>query len=104
MVCSARTANKSVVFALTSSMLAAVACDSKPTTSNSPAVSFASPLAVTPLVPAVLFARILKRVRRAKQPLGSLVVLLPVMLPLLVAWAAGEARGALSHAGRATDA
>src|SRR5439155_12994975 len=50
MVCSARTANKSVVFALASSMLAAVACDSKPTTSNSPAVSFASPLAVTPLV------------------------------------------------------
>jgi hypothetical protein len=53
-------------------------------------------LAVTPLVPAVLLARILGRVRRAGQPIGATLLLLPAILPLLLAWAAGEARGALS--------
>ena len=53
-------------------------------------------VAVTPLVPVVLIARILGRVRRGGQPLGSALALLPAMLPLLAAWAAGEARGAIS--------
>ena len=59
-------------------------------------------VAVTPFVPAVLLARILGRLRRAGQPLSSAVILLPAIMPLLVAWAAGEASGALSqgrHAG-----
>jgi hypothetical protein len=56
-------------------------------------------LAVTPLVPAVLLARIFGRVRRAGQPLGTALMLTPAMVPLLIAWAAGEARGALSDAG-----
>ena len=50
MACSPRVSNKFVVLALAGSMLATVKCDSKPTTSNSPAVAFASPLALTPLV------------------------------------------------------
>jgi hypothetical protein len=50
MACSPRVSNKFVVLALAGSMLATVKCDSKPTTSNSPAVSFAFPLGVTPLV------------------------------------------------------
>jgi hypothetical protein len=58
-------------------------------------------VAVTPLVPVVLLARILRRMRRAEQPLSSAVILLPAIGPLLVAWAAGEARGALSRDRRA---
>ena len=54
-------------------------------------------VAITPLVPAVLLARIIGRMRRARQPLSSAVVLLPAIMTLLVAWAAGEARGALSR-------
>jgi hypothetical protein len=61
-------------------------------------------LAVTPLVPAVLFARILSRMRRAGQPVWSAVILLPAIMLLLFAWAAGEAYGALSQASRANDA
>jgi hypothetical protein len=53
-------------------------------------------VAVTPLVPLVLIARIFGRVRRAGGPLLSTCVLLPAMLPLLAAWAAGEARGAIA--------
>jgi hypothetical protein len=57
---------------------------------------------VTPLVPAVLLMRILGRVRRGGQSLVSTLPLLPGMVTLLCAWAAGEARGALlagrSHA------
>ena len=58
-------------------------------------------LAVTPLVPVVLLGRILSRMRRARQPVTSAVVLLPAIVTLLVAWAAGEARGALSPDARA---
>jgi len=54
-------------------------------------------VAVTPLVPVVLLARIIGRMRRARQPLSSAVVLLPAIVALLVAWAAGEACGALSR-------
>ena len=57
-------------------------------------------VAVTPLVPFVLLRRILARMKRAGQPLrpGHAVTLLPSMLALLFAWAAGEARGALAAA------
>jgi hypothetical protein len=54
-------------------------------------------VAVTPLVPAVLLARIAARLRRARQPLAQMLPLLPAMGLLLGAWAAGEARGALSR-------
>ena len=57
-------------------------------------------LAVTPLVPAVLLARILARVRRVGDPFPALS--LPLMLMLLIAWAAGEARGALGATPRAS--
>ena len=57
-------------------------------------------IAVTPLVPAVLMARIVGRMRRAGQPLSRFGALSPLMLPLLVAWAAGEARGAMSSSHR----
>lgn len=60
-------------------------------------------LAVAPLVPAVLFARILARMRRAGQPVRSALILLPAIMPLLFAWAAGEAHGALSRASRSND-
>jgi len=56
-------------------------------------------LAVTPLVPAALLWRIIGRVRRAGGSVTAALSALPVMLPLLVAWAAGEAHGALSRAG-----
>ena len=52
-------------------------------------------VAVTPLVPMVLLARILGRIRRTGQSLSSAFVLLPAMVTLLGAWAVGEARGAL---------
>lgn len=55
-------------------------------------------VAVTPFVPLVLIARILGRVRRAGGPVPSTLALLPAMVPLLAAWAAGEARGAISGA------
>jgi hypothetical protein len=54
-------------------------------------------IAVTPLVPAVLLARIVGRLRRAGQSLTAVAVLLPAMVPLLIAWALGEARGACSR-------
>jgi hypothetical protein len=49
---------------------------------------------VTPLVPAVLLLRVLRRVRaRGKSALWALTAL-PALLPLLAAWACGEAFGA----------
>ena len=56
-------------------------------------------VAVTPLVPVVLLARIAGRVRRAGQPLGPVLTVLPALAALAVAWAAGEAWGALRPGG-----
>lgn len=61
-------------------------------------------LAVTPLVPFVLLQRILARVRRSDVGVGSMLTSVPLILVLLFAWAAGEARGAISAAGRASEA
>ncbi len=58
---------------------------------------------VTPLVPFVLFGRILGRLRRVGQPMTQTLTLLPAMFTLLFAWAAGEARGALSGMDRTSD-
>ena len=57
-------------------------------------------VAVTPLVPFVLLRRILARMKRAGQPLRAdhAITLVPSMLALLFAWAAGEARGAMTAA------
>ncbi len=55
-------------------------------------------IAVTPLVPVVLLARIFRRVRRGGQSLAPLLVLSPMIVLLLGAWAAGEARGAITGA------
>ena len=57
-------------------------------------------VAVTPLVPWVLLVRIIGRARRAGQSVGATLALVPTMLLLLAAWAAGEARGALSSSSR----
>lgn len=61
-------------------------------------------VAVTPLVPFVLLARIFGRVRRSDGHLSAMLLAMPLMLLLLVVWAAGEARGAISATGRASDA
>jgi hypothetical protein len=51
-------------------------------------------LFATPLVPAVLTARILRRASRTGR-LGAALSSLPALLPLAAAWALGEAAGAL---------
>jgi len=53
-------------------------------------------VAVTPLVPIVLLARILGRVRRSGQSFSTTAGAMPYMILLLIAWAAGEACGAVS--------
>lgn len=60
-------------------------------------------LAVIPLVPLLLFSRILVRMRRSGQRVRSAITAMPVMLLLLSVWAAGEGYGALSKAPRSTD-
>ncbi|HKS05484.1 MAG TPA: hypothetical protein VJR92_04150 [Gemmatimonadaceae bacterium] len=56
-------------------------------------------VAVTPLVPVVLLMRILQRVARAGHSVAEVFSALPVIIPLLCAWALGEASGALSKRG-----
>lgn len=51
-------------------------------------------LAVTPLVPFLLLMRILRRAARAGHRPWSVLTVVPAVLTLLVAWAAGEAHGA----------
>ncbi len=51
-------------------------------------------LVVAPAVPFVLLWRIIRRIRRSEYALHSNLLVLPVMLVVLMAWAAGEARGA----------
>ena len=52
----------------------------------------------SPLVPAVLAARIAGRVLRAGSDLGPFVAALPFLACFVVAWAAGEAAGYLDAA------
>lgn len=61
-------------------------------------------LAVTPLVPFVLLQRIVARVRRNDAGVRSMLTSVPLMLVLLFAWAAGEARGAISATNRKSGA
>lgn len=60
-------------------------------------------LAVVPLVPVLLFSRILLRMRRSGLRMRSAVTAMPAMLLLLSAWAAGEGCGALSRSPRAAE-
>lgn len=55
-------------------------------------------VAVTPLVPFVLMARIAGRVGRSSGGFIAMAAATPYMIVLLVAWAAGEAHGAISAA------
>ena len=57
---------------------------------------------VTPLVPFVLLLRIVQRVWRAGRSATEVIAALPAIVPLLSAWAIGEAVGAISG-GRARD-
>ena len=50
-------------------------------------------IVLAPLVPAVLLGRIVSRVRARGHSLGPWLPALPYLLPLLVAWSLGEARG-----------
>jgi len=59
--------------------------------------------AASPLVPAVLLARVGARVARSGTHAGRFVAALPVLLCFVVAWAAGEAVGYLAP-GRPRDA
>jgi hypothetical protein len=54
---------------------------------------------VTPLVPLVLLMRMLQRVMRAGHSVGEVISALPLIVPLLCAWALGEAVGASSRGG-----
>ena len=60
-------------------------------------------LVVVPLVPALLFYRILIRMQGSGQRILSAVTAMPAMVLLLVVWAAGEGYGALARSHRVNE-